>query len=474
MKKIIVVGGGVAGLTAGIYSLLCGVECTLIEKNKSGAGALCGWRRGEYEVDGCLHWLTGTKEGTELYDLWRTTDVLDGEVVRTDSFFSSETDFGKVSLYDDAMRAREEMIRLAPCDRREIDKFFLALRAASTLSGTEGERSMKKCEALLTLAPYALLNCGELSERFNSPVMKRMLCDLTGKWYSSLGLIFAYSAYTRGNAYLPRGGSRAAAERMVERFKSLGGEYVTCARAERIKRTSGGIEVETTAGVVHGDGVVCCIDPVRASSTLFDENVLPPSFASKIRKCGKYPLFSSVHFAFSAKGDDVPFKGTVFFPCRRQSISSVSRGRMMLREFSHEKGFAPEGMNILQTMFFTNARDSRDWIVLRRSESEYEAAKKHAAAEAKERIAERFPSLSRIDLVDSWTPATFSRYLGSLCGSYMSFALTPATRPASFPTKLPGVGVVRFASMWTRSPGGVPNAAVAGRDAALSLIREES
>lgn len=470
MKKLILIGGGVAGLTAGIYAADAGAACTLVEKNGSGAGALCGWRREGFEIDGCLHWLTGTKEGTELYGIWQKTGMLDGGIVKTDAFFSSETDGVRVTFYRDAKKTEEEMESLSPGDVPEIRKFFRAVKAASSLSETE-EEPLGKAECALSLAPFALLSAGEVAERFKSPVIKRTICDLTGEYYSSLGLIFAYAAYSSGNGFLPRGGSRGAAQRMVEKFKSLGGEYISGKSAVKVERRGDGYAVTLSdGGVVKGDRILCCADPVKTVASLFGAEYLPQRYMKKLLRKDKYPLFSSVHFAFSAKRDDVPFRGTLFIPCRCHEIGSVNRDRLMLREFSHEPSFAPDGMSVIQTMSFTDEEKSRKWMALSDDKEAYREAKKDAADEIKERIAERFPSLSGVGLIDSWTPATYSRCLGSLCGSYMSFALTPATAPAAFPTRLRGLDGVYFASGWTRSPGGVPNAALAGRNAALSVI----
>ena len=258
---------------------------------------------------------------------------------------------------------------------------------------------------------------------------------------------------------------------MVSRYKELGGKYLSGTRAVKIGGRSGAYEISLDNGEkIACDDVICCIDPVTATKTLFDGDVMPKSFARKLRAKEKYPVFSSVHFAFSANRDDVPFTGTSFFPCRRHDIGSVNRDRMMLREFSAEPSFAPAGKTVLQTMFMTDEKTSRSWICASRGEG-YAEAKASAAARAAERIKERYPSLGgSLELIDSWTPATLSRYLGSYCGSYMSFALTPGTVPASFPGSVKGARGVYFASGWSRSPGGVPNAALAGKRAAEEIL----
>ena len=75
MKSIIIIGGGVSGLSAGIFGLLNGYNVTICEKHSILGGNLTGWNRNGYHIDNCIHWLTGTKKGTELYDVWKTEQV---------------------------------------------------------------------------------------------------------------------------------------------------------------------------------------------------------------------------------------------------------------------------------------------------------------------------------------------------------------------------------------------------------------
>ena len=63
-KKIAIIGGGVAGLCAGIYGQRAGYETIVYEKNSIPGGSLSGWYRNGYAIDNCLHWLTGTAPNT--------------------------------------------------------------------------------------------------------------------------------------------------------------------------------------------------------------------------------------------------------------------------------------------------------------------------------------------------------------------------------------------------------------------------
>ena len=92
MKKIVIIGGGIAGLSAGVYGLLAGYEVSIYEKNKIAGGECMGWNRKGYHIDNCIHWLTGTKKGTELRKVWETVGALspDSEFADTQAFYNEE------------------------------------------------------------------------------------------------------------------------------------------------------------------------------------------------------------------------------------------------------------------------------------------------------------------------------------------------------------------------------------------------
>lgn len=71
MANIIIIGGGVAGLSAGIYAQLNGHNATIYERHFKAGGNLTGWDRGGYHIDNCIHWLTGTNPATKQYNMWQ-------------------------------------------------------------------------------------------------------------------------------------------------------------------------------------------------------------------------------------------------------------------------------------------------------------------------------------------------------------------------------------------------------------------
>lgn len=55
MKKVVIIGGGVSGLSAGIYAQQKGYQTEIYEKNQMLGGECTGWNRQGYHIDNCIH-----------------------------------------------------------------------------------------------------------------------------------------------------------------------------------------------------------------------------------------------------------------------------------------------------------------------------------------------------------------------------------------------------------------------------------
>ncbi len=79
-KKVIVVGGGIAGLSAGVYAKRCGFDVTVLESHCIAGGNCTSWKRKGYLFEGGMHWLTGSDGKEPINKLWRTVGALDDSV----------------------------------------------------------------------------------------------------------------------------------------------------------------------------------------------------------------------------------------------------------------------------------------------------------------------------------------------------------------------------------------------------------
>jgi phytoene dehydrogenase-like protein len=63
MKKVVIIGGGLSGLSTGVYACKHGYDVTIVEKNEKVGGLCATWYVDGCTIDGCIHWLTGSSTG---------------------------------------------------------------------------------------------------------------------------------------------------------------------------------------------------------------------------------------------------------------------------------------------------------------------------------------------------------------------------------------------------------------------------
>ncbi len=467
MKRILIVGAGVAGMTAGILLAEEGYDVTLLERSAHIGGNLTGWTRDGYHIDNCLHWLTGTRENTRLGKLWRRLGVLGKGIAirRGEYFYRSVAGGEEAALWRDVTRTRRELHRVSPADREETDRFLDA--ACAIRDGGTAARA----RAVLT---YGRITLYELAARFQSPLIRALLTDYIGGEYSALGLIFAYGSFAAGNADLPAGGSRAMAERMAQRFRALGGRILLSRRVSRVLTDGRRIAALLTANgeAYDGDAVIFACDPHVTFDALLPEQMRPRAIAS-LDEDARFPQVSALHAAYAVDEVDCDLRGAVCFPGRAGRHAARAGGRMALRVFDHESDFAPEGKLVLQVMLFVTQAEADAWIALRREPERYRREKEAFAASVTDALLAEFPQLApSLALLDAWTPATYARYTGAYHGNFIGYVLTGKAIPPRIPTRIRGSENGYIASGWMRMPSGLPSAARAGAATAERVIRD--
>ncbi|MBQ3329890.1 MAG: NAD(P)/FAD-dependent oxidoreductase [Ruminococcus sp.] len=480
MSDIVIIGGGVAGLTAGICALLNGFDAVIYEKHHIAGGNLTGWDRGGYHIDNCVHWLTGTNPVTTQHELWVRTGALgDTAVFQAESLYTYEHGGMSLSLSRDVNRLHADMLALSPRDDREIASFIKALNAAKTIVEVSGKNNNKRCTtpellaSLPILLRYHRMTTHELGQRFAHPVIQGFMECLFPASFGALGLLVAAATFCADNGGIPQGGSLAMAQRMTERFLSLGG-VLHCGVCATGIQFSGcrAVSVRTDRGeTVRADEVILAVDPAYAFGRLLDKDRMPLPL-KKLYEHPKVSRFSSFHCAFACDLAAPPFCGDrmIEFP---EPLRQKLRSRyLILREYSHEDGFAPDGKSLIQAMHYCTEEECRFFIRMRERPAAYRALKEEIAGEIAALITARFPELSgRLRCIDTWTPATYKRFTGADVGSYMGFAFPPKLNPVFMNGRIKGLENVTLATQWQQAPGGLPVAAKAGEAAVREIIR---
>ena len=143
--KIVIVGAGVSGLSAGIFALKVGYEVEIYEKNNVAGGCCSSWKRGDFTIDNCIHWLTGTKKWTPQYNVWKELGVIkdDEAFIQRESFYTSAYMGQKITFWRDLERTRKELLELSPEDEKEIPRFIECVKLGEGLQNPTDDPAEK-------------------------------------------------------------------------------------------------------------------------------------------------------------------------------------------------------------------------------------------------------------------------------------------------------------------------------------------
>lgn len=242
--RIAIVGGGIAGLCAGVYARRCGYEVDVLEQHESPGGLATRWRRGDYVFETCLHWLLGSSPGDPLHDMWREVCDIDSlQFLYHEEFVRLETEHGDVlRVFADIARLEAEFLAVAPEDAKEIRHFAAAIRHLTDLPLPDpgaswleaGWTLLRSLPDLPVIYRLSRTSAEEYGKRFRHPLLRRFFGEGAAAHMAVLALAFSLAWQSAGKAGYPIGGSQAVIGLVSERLASLGGRLRCGAPVSRI------------------------------------------------------------------------------------------------------------------------------------------------------------------------------------------------------------------------------------------------
>ncbi len=129
-KSIIIIGTGIAGLSAGCYCQMNGYNTRIFEMDTRPGGVCTSWKRKGYTIDGCMHWLVGSGPASSFYRIWEELGIMNAHTfINHKEYWSIEGSNGKsIVLYADLERLENHMKELAPEDSDIIEDFIKGIK----------------------------------------------------------------------------------------------------------------------------------------------------------------------------------------------------------------------------------------------------------------------------------------------------------------------------------------------------------
>ena len=490
-KSIIIIGAGIAGLSAGCYGQMNGYRTQIFEIDNARPGGLCTtWKRKGYKIDGCIEHWPGTEPGTPFYRFWEELGAVQGRsIVYPDEWSRVEGAGGEVLIfYTDLDRLEQHMKELAPEDTDVIEEFIKAARSTARFKNMPPEKApevmgpIDGIKTLFTMFPllrfakkWGKMTVQDFAQRFKNPFLREAFLHNTIPPYSPmLSLLVGIGNIHRKQAGYPLGGSLEIARAIERRYLDLGGEVHYKSRVAKILVESDrAVGVRLADGSEHRSDIV--ISAADGRTTIFD--MLEGKYVNdKIR--GYYdnlltiPPIIYVGLGVARLFDEPYSVFGVNYPLDEPvTIAGQELTRLPVHIYNFDPSLAPAGKTALRVKLDT---DYEYWKKLSEDPERYKAEKEQIANKVIALLDRRFPGLAdQVEMCDVATPMTFERYTGNWRGSWMGWADTTETQGMRMSKTLPGLGNFYMAGMWVDPPGGTPCVAMSGRNVIQIICKQD-
>lgn len=480
-----IIGAGIAGLSAGCYGQMNGYDTRIFEMHNLPGGVCTSWRRKGYTIDGCLHWLTGTKPGTDFYRIWEELGVMPcNTLVEHDEYARIEGKDGQVLIvYRDIDRLERHMRELAPEDGKLIREFADGIRkmrtfpipwekAADLFGPADKFRIVRSMFPFMGLfRKWGKATIQDVASRFKDPFMREAFLHIFNlenpPEFPMMAVMKTFAWMDQGTLGYPVGGSLELARTIEGRYLDLGGRIEYRSRVVKII-----VDNDRAVGVRLEDGSEHRCDIVVSAAdgrtTIFD--MLDGRFVNrKVRgyydNLKIFPPLIYVGLGIHRTFKDVPSTLTgINFPFEEPvRIGDRERDHMSVQFYSYDPTLAPEGKTFARAHF---PSDYDYWEKLRQEPEKYKAEKERVADTVVALLDRRFPGLaSKVEMWDVATPMTWVRYTGNWRGSFEGWIETTDTLTMRMSQMLPGLKDFYMAGQWVQPGGSLPAVAMSGRNA---------
>jgi phytoene dehydrogenase-like protein len=476
-SKIIIIGGGIAGLSAGVFGQKQGFETEIFEMHTIPGGQCTAWKRKGYMFDYCIEWLTGSSSGS-MNTLWKQLGALSENVpiIDPEVFIRNVNQEGQEFLiYKDMQKWETYLKSIAPEDEKAISRMFSIINKFS-LSGDLEEimkpKPLRKTfpllkiylrmlPAILPIIKYGKKSCRQFINEmgFKNKFLHYFLEQIYGNEnFSAIAFLMMLSLFRDNNAGYPAGGSLNFALRIMNKYQELGGTLSAGKKVSKIR-----IEEGKAVGVVLSDGTIHPSDYVIAACDLrtviydmLDGKYIPEDIKNAFEN---WPLFKPlVQVSFGIK-KEIKEKQMITKYLVPTKIGATEVDFYSISNYSFDPDMAPKGKT---TMVFRFQSPYEIWEHL--ENDSYEKEKDRIKEDAIVLLEKAYPGIKDfIEVVDVATPLTDIKYTGVYRAAYEGFMPTKNNMNKAINPMIKGLDHFLLAGQWLFPGGGLPPSALSGK-----------
>jgi phytoene dehydrogenase-like protein len=479
-RHVLIVGGGLAGLSAGCYLRASGFRTTIVEHHSSLGGVCASWTRGPYTIDGCLQWLTGG-----AFDvLYRELGLLPRLQLRTLNEFATYRDVRsgvEVVVGRDLDEIARQLRAISPADAAEIDSVVAGARKLVGLKPpieqapelTTFRQQIKKLwsmrHELPTIEQFRVPLGKWTAQWLESEALRRFFLRLMPADAPVLFLQMMLGYLEQGWLSRPDGGARALLEALIDTYRSLDGRSLLRQTVDEILVDDG-----HASGVRLADGTILEADLVISTASMPETvlRLLGGRYGARETRArlDRWTLVAPIvlaSFGVASPLADTP-SSQIIDGVEPFDVGGRQNDHLRVRIYNDEPSFAPVGHTVVQVSLETQYA----WWATRRDR--YQLEKDAVAEQVLQRLDAHVPGVhAAVQMRDVATPLTFWNAARSWRGAYEGWLPSPDAVFQHLDKTLSGLNGFYMAGQWLEPGGGIPMALMSGRQVAEIVCADE-
>jgi phytoene dehydrogenase-like protein len=498
----IVIGGGLAGLTAGATLAKFGKKVILLEQHHKPGGCATTFKRGDFIIEVGLHEMCGLEKDGALLQLFDMLDIDQGvELLQVPELYAVLSDQEKFVFPHTYNAASKALIDKYPEEEKGI-KRVMKLLAGIRREGVKLPRTPLKRKLMYPFMPLLYPNLVEASRHTVGSWFDKNITNENAKldllahivyWGDdpyTLSMFYyglPFSSFIGSGGYFIKGGSQQLSNHLAAYIEKHGGRVLLGKKAEKVITKKG-----RATGVTFRDSFNESSDPVTIACDnvvancaipvvpeLLDEphaTSLRQQISDKTNACSLLNIYLGFksnleaygvkHYSNSFRGDDVK----TLKDLHPNNTGDWSKRSFVFVDYNKiDAQLAPSGKSV---GVICCADYLKDWDGL--SKEDYKVKKEEVAQILLGRLEKQFPGIREsIEYYEVATPKTIKRFTSNTAGSVYGFAQSKEQSGLKRFRNNFLIPNLYFASAWAFPGGGFEGSIMAGFLAALQMNRDK-
>lgn len=478
MKKILILGGGLSGLAAGIRALELGYIPTIIEKNEYAGGLCTSYVRNGSINDLCIHYLLGI--GNEpMKEIYKHFGCLNkASIIKLPYLFRFYYFDKTITVSRDLNQFKNELLSYAVKeDIKEVKRFIKYIKNMEyfPMIAKKSTEIMTRFEYILTGMSYlkhmpsyskiSRVSIEEYANRFKSDILKSFILSFMPKSFSVVYLIGLIAKFVTGNADILNISSKDFSYNVLDKYLSLGGKILYNEEVLKLEYNDNKISKVITKNnsFTDFDFVINAMPLNYFYNNILDEKYRTDLVYKEINDLDNNKILSSFIVFFKVKKEYSHQIPHYFILNNKNNIDVAGNINPSIGFRSYDYIHNSDNTITISAIVDQDYKNYSFWEDLK-NKSTYEQYKNDKAKELILMLEERFSFLHGLILVsDIITPLSFNKWGNVLYGGYLSNLSTKTSTRGIFEVKSSYVSNLYHAGQMVYMIGGIVGALINGK-----------